>query len=79
MQEDHQLAIAERDIRIQAIYYKNVGLQQDPKVKDQKIRHLFTNRYVRRCGEYHILLVSVEKNEDHGKAGRYLYYIKKLA
>ena len=37
LQEDHQKAIEERDTRIQAIEYKNVGLQGEIRAKDQQI------------------------------------------
>ena len=37
MQEDHQKAIEERDNRIQAIEYENVGLQGEISAKDQQL------------------------------------------
>ena len=37
LQEDHQKAIEERDTRIQAIEYKNIGLQGEIRAKDQQI------------------------------------------
>ena len=43
LQEDHQLAITERDNKIQAIQYENVGLQGEIRAKDQTIRDLIEN------------------------------------
>ena len=48
LQEDHQLAITDRDNQIQAIQYKNVGLQGEIRAKDQTIRDLIENRHVPR-------------------------------
>ena len=37
LQEDHQLAITDRDNKIQAIQYENVGLQGEIRAKDHQI------------------------------------------
>ena len=71
MQEDHQKAIEDRDNRIQAIEYKNVGLQGEIRAKDQqieasqeRIEDLIANRHVPRSGAIDTVLMVVEKNAD---------------
>ena len=57
LQEDHQKAIEERDTRIQAVEYENVGLRGE-------IEDLIANRHVPRSGDIDTVLVVVEKNAD---------------
>ena len=71
MQEDHQKAIEDRDNRIQAIEYENVGLQgkitayqAQLQVSQNRIEDLIANRHVPRSGTIDTVLVVVEKNAD---------------
>ena len=71
MQEDHQKAIEDRDNRIQAIEYENVGLQGEItayqaqlQVSQNRIEDLIANRHVPRSGTIDTVLVVVEKNAD---------------
>ena len=78
LQEDHQKAIEERDARIQAIEYKNVGLQDEIRNTRRTIIDLIENRHVARCGEYDNILVGVQKNkpiEDDAKKSRHAFYM----
>ena len=76
LEEDHQKAIEERDSRIQAIEYENVGLQGEIRNARRTITNLLENRHVARCGEYDNILVGVQKNkpiEDDGKKSRHAF------
>ena len=64
MQEDHQKAIEERDTRIEAIEYENVGLQGEIRNARRTITVLIANRHVPRSGAIDTVLVVVEKNAD---------------
>ena len=64
LQEDHQKAIEERDTRIQAIEYENVGLQGEIRNARRTITDLIANRHVPRSGAIDTVLVVVEKNAD---------------
>ena len=64
MQEDHQKAIEERDTRIQAIEYENVGLQGEIRNARRTITDLIANRHVSRSGAIDTVLVVLEKNAD---------------
>ena len=60
-------AIEEKDTRIQAIQYKNIGLQgerKDHQVErcENRIQDLIANRHVPRLGDIDTVLVAVEKN-----------------
>ena len=85
--EDHhrrttqlQQAVEDRDNRIQAIDYENVGLQGEIRVKDQQIEDIIANRHVPRSGTIDTVLVVVEKNadedtKDHKKAKNFDKYM----
>ena len=80
MQEDHQKAIEERDTRIQAIEYENVGLQGEIRNARRTITDLIANRHVPRSGTIDTVLVVVEKNADedtkeHEKAKNFDKYM----
>ena len=99
--EDHhrrttqlQQAVEDHDNRIQAIEYKNVGLQGEIRPKDQqieasqeRIEDLIANRHVPRSGTIDTVLVVVEKNADedtkeHKRAtnfGKYMLRCQKHA
>ena len=62
LQEDHQKAIEERDTRIQAIEYENVGLQGEIRNGRRTITDLIENRHVPRSGAIGTVLVVAEKN-----------------
>ena len=64
MQEDHQKAIEKRDTGIQAIEYKNAGLQGEIRAKDQQIEDLIANRHVPRCGDFDNVLCFIAKNSN---------------
>ena len=73
--------LTDQDNQIQAIQYKNVELQGKVRAKDHqiercenRIQDLIANRHVPRSGDIDTVLV-VEKNEEHGKAERHLYYM----
>ena len=66
-----QQAVEDRDNRIQAIEYENVGLQGEIRAKDQqieasqeRIEDIIANRHVPRSGAIDTVLVVVEKNSD---------------
>ena len=75
LQEDHQLAITDRDNKIQAIQYENVGLQGEIREKDHqiaqcenRIQDLIANRHVPRRGVIDTVLSLIDKqceNEPH--------------
>ena len=80
LQENHQRAIEERDTRIQAIEYENVGLQDEIRNARRTITDLITNRHVPRSGATDTVLVVVEKNVDedikeHKKAKNFDKYM----
>ena len=78
LQEEHQKASEERDTRIQAIEYENVGLQGEIRNARRTITDLIENRHVARCGEYDNILVGVQKNkpiEDDAKKFRHGFYM----
>ena len=64
LQEDHQKAIEERDTRIQAIEYENVGLQGGIRNARRTITDLIANRHVPRSGTIDTVLVVVGTNAD---------------
>ena len=82
-----QQAVEDRDNRIQAIEYENVGLQGEIRSKDQqieasqeRIEDLIANCHVPRSGAIDIVLVVVEKNADedtkeHKKARNFDKYM----
>ena len=67
--------ITDQGNQIQAIQYENVGLQGEIRTHKTQIRDLIANRHVPRCGVIDTVFVAVEKNEEHGKAGRHPYYM----
>ena len=92
--EDHhprtthlQQAVEDRDNRIQAIEYKNVGLQGEIRAKDRQIKasqerieDLIANRHVPRSGAIDTVLVVVEKNagediKEHKRAKNFDKYV----
>ena len=82
-----QQAVEERDNRIQAIEYENVGLQGEItayqaqlQVSQNRIEDLVANRHVPRSGAIDTVLVVVEKNADedtkeHKKAKKFDKYM----
>ena len=80
LQEDHQKAIEERDTRIQAIEYENVGLQGEIRNARRTITDLIANRHVPQSRAIDTVLVVVEKNADedikeHEKAKNFDKYM----
>ena len=74
LQEDHQLAITDRDNKIQAIQYENVGLQGEIRAKDHQIARCenriqdLIERHVPRRGVIDTVLSLIDKqceNEPH--------------
>ena len=65
LQEHYQKATEERDSRIQAIEYENVGLQGEIRNARRTITDLIENRHVARCGEYDNILVGVQKKQAY--------------
>ena len=74
--QERDNTIMERDTRIRAIEFDNVGLQGEIRAKDQQIETLIP-RYVPKRGDYDNILVLISKNrpEEAGKAGRHPYYM----
>ena len=75
-----QQAVEERDNRIQAIEYENVGLQGEIRNARRTITDLIANRYVPRSRAIDTVLVVVEKNADeytkeHDKAKNFDKYM----
>ena len=80
LQEDRQKAIEERDTRIQAIEYENVGLQGEIRNARRTITDLIANRHVPRSGTIDTVLVVVEKNanedtKEHKRAKNFEKYM----
>ena len=64
MIQEYQLAITDRDNQIQAIQYKNVGLQGEIRAKNQVITDLLQIRYVPRRGDIDNVLSLIDKQCD---------------
>ena len=80
LQEDRQKDIEERDTRIQAIEYENVGLQGEIRNARRTITDLIANRHVPRSGTIDTVLVVVEKNanedtKEHKRAKNFEKYM----
>ena len=70
--------LEERDTRVQAIEYENVGLQGETQDARRTITDLTENCHVARCGEYDNILVCVQKNkpiENDAKKSRHAFYM----
>ena len=59
-----QQAVEDRDSRIQAIEFENVGLKGEIRAKDRQIEDLIANHHVPRSGTIDTVLVVIEKNPD---------------
>ena len=88
MQEDHQQAITDRNNRVQAIEYENVGLQGEIKAKDQQIeasQHKIAEpveRYVDHCRspsrDNIVIIVRKHTTPEKDKYHNLPYYIARI-
>ena len=88
MQEDHQQAITDRNNRVQAIEYENVGLQGEIKAKDQQIeasQHKIAEpveRYVDHCRspsrDNIVIIVRKHTTPENDKYHNLPYYIARI-
>ena len=68
--------------RFSSIQFDNTGLQGEIRAKDHQIKrsenriqNQIENRHVPRSSDTDTVLVVVENNEEHGKAGKHPYYM----
>ena len=88
MQEDHQQAITDRNNRVQAIEYENVGLQGEIKAKDQQIEASQNKiaepveRYVDHCRspsrDNIVIIVRKHTTPENDKYHNLPYYIARI-